>query len=141
MECFFCKDNKGLVVKKYKYWTVLIHPYQCYIGRCMVKSNRHVVDLLETDKKEKTELLKITEQLKSVLNDLFKPDLFNYASLGNKIRHLHVHFIPRYKEKRVFENIEFVDKRWNRIHSPYEKTRLPTSVLKELKKQIRQGLG
>jgi len=40
---------------------------------------------------------------------LFKPDLMCYIVQGNVTKHLHVHFIPRYKEPRIFDNIKFVD--------------------------------
>ncbi len=99
-----------------------------------------MIDFFDSNEEEKKELLEIMKQLKTRLNDLFKPDLFNYASLGNQIRHLHIHIIPRYKDKRIFENIGFFDKRWNNIHSPYEKVKLSPSVLNELKNQIRRGL-
>lgn len=140
-DCLFCKSNKDLLIKKYKYWTVLIHPHnRSYLGKCMVKLNRHTVDFFDTTTKEREELFRIIRKLRKVINDFFKPDLFNYAFLGNEIRHLHLHFIPRYKKKRRFKNIEFVDKRWNHNYSPYNKRKLPGLVLDELKGQIRKRL-
>ncbi len=141
MECFLCQDNEELIIKKYKYWTILIHKNQCYLGRCMVKLNRHVIDLFDITEEEMSELFEITKKLRNALNELFKPDLFNYASLGNVVAHLHIHVIPRYKEKRTFRGIEFTDKRWRDNYSPYEKEfKTPTSVLNELRESIRKKL-
>ena len=73
---------------------------------------------------------------------LFQPDLFNYASLGNEIRHLHIHVVPRYKKQRIFQGIEFIDKKWNYFYKPYKKRQLPNGkiVLNELRRQIRKRL-
>lgn len=139
-DCLFCKSSKNLLIKKYKHWTVLLHPYQDYLGRCWIKSNRHTIDFLETGTEEKKELLEIMKKLKEALEDLFHPDLFNYASLGNTIRHLHVHFIPRYEGKRIFKGIQFIDERWGKIHKPYKGKTLKNETFNELKRQISQKL-
>ena len=147
-KCLFCEPDKNfhgytikdLSVKKYKYWTLFLHPYQSYLGRCWIRLNRHIVDFLDISDRERAELFRIMKKLKKALNSLFKPNLFNYAALGNEVRHLHLHIIPRYKDKRVFKNMVFIDKRWNRIHKPYERQKLPARILKELIKQIKQRL-
>ena len=54
------------------------------------------------------------------LNHLFLPDKINYAALGNVFERLHVHFIPRYKTKRVFSGVDFIDTRWGKNYAPYE---------------------
>ena len=140
-KCFLCQNNEDLLIKKYKYWTIIIHPNQCYLGRCMVKLNRHIVDLFDTTREERDELFEIMTELRNALKELFKPDLFNYATLGNIVKHLHMHFIPRYKEKRLFKGIEFIDKRWGQNYAPYNKEfKIQISVLNELKELIEQKL-
>jgi len=106
----------------------------------MVKLNRHVVDLFEVKEEEKDELFEIMRKLRNAVKDLFKPDLFNYASLGNQVQHLHVHLVPRYKEKIIFENIEFGDENWGRNFSPHGEQKLPQSILNKLREQIKQKL-
>lgn len=140
MKCLFCKNNKNLLIKKHKYWTILLHPDQRYLGRSMVKLQRHIVDFFDTTEQEKAELFGIMKRLKGVLTDLFKPDLFNYASFGNEVRHLHIHLIPRYKNKRVFKGIEFIDERWGHNYSPYEKLKLSRLIFNKLREQIKQKL-
>jgi len=140
MKCFLCEDNKNLLIKKYKYWTIIIHPNQCYLGWCIIKLNRHIVDLFDITIKERNELFRIIRQLRKSLKDLLKPNLFNYASLGNKVRHLHVHVVPRYKNKRSFEDIKFMDKNWGRNFSPHGEQKLPTDILDKLRELIKQKL-
>lgn len=141
MGCFFCQSNKDMLIKRGKYWTVLVNSNQCYLGMCMVKLNRHLVDLFDIKKEEREELFEVMKQLRNALKQLFKPDLFNYSSLGNEVRHLHIHFIPRYEEKRTFQGIEFVDERWGHHYKPYNKEfKIPQDVLDELKNLIKQKL-
>jgi len=52
------------------------------------------------------------------LTALWRPDWWNYAQLGNEVPLLHFHFIPRYKEKRIVEGVEFVDERWGKNYAP-----------------------
>lgn len=130
-----------MLIKKYKYWTVLINSNQCYLGRCIVKLNRHIVDLFDIKKEEREELFEVMKQLRNALKQMFKPDLFNYSSLGNEVQHLHIHFIPRYEKKRTFKGVEFVDERWGHHYKPYNKEfKIPDLVLDELKELIKQGL-
>jgi len=141
MGCFLCESNENLLIKKYKHWTVIIHPNQFYLGRCMVKLNRHIIDLCETKQKEREELFEVLVKLRDALKELFSPDLFNYALLGNVVNHLHVHFIPRYKEERKFKGIRFLDERWGKNYAPYNREfKIPISVLNELRGLIKQKL-
>jgi diadenosine tetraphosphate (Ap4A) HIT family hydrolase len=141
MECFLCEKNENLLIKEFKHWTVLIHKNQCYLGRCMIKLNRHLVDLFDINQEEWDEVFEITKKLRDVLKGLFHPDLFNYASLGNVAAHLHIHVIPRYKDKREFEGIDFFDKRWGDNYSPYDRDfEIPDNVFEKLRESIREKL-
>lgn len=140
MKCFLCQKNKNLLIKKYKYWTVLIHLNQCYLGRCVIKLNRHIVDLFDITQKERNELFRVMKRLRNALKKLFQPDLFNYASLGNEVQHLHFHLIPRYKTERFFGNIKFLDKNWGKNCWPHGEKELPTSILNKLRKTIKNAV-
>jgi diadenosine tetraphosphate (Ap4A) HIT family hydrolase len=75
--------------------------------------NRKVVDLTELKKPENEEFIKIIKIAKKALDKAFKPDLYNYATLGNWIRHHHWHIIPRYKKERKINRTVFRDNHWN----------------------------
>ena len=68
---------------------------------------------------------------------LFGANLFNYASLGNDIRHLHIHFIPRYDHEVIFQNKKFKDERWNKNYSPYpEDFNISPDIIEKIKQKI-----
>ncbi|MCX6814865.1 MAG: HIT family protein [Candidatus Aenigmarchaeota archaeon] len=107
----------------------------------MVKLNRHTIDLFDISNEEREEFFAVVKNLRDVLKKLFNPDLFNYASLGNTVNHLHLHVIPRYKQKRIFENREFVDERWEHNYTPYPKDfETPPSILVKLKDELKKNL-
>ena len=137
MECFLCKKNEDLLVKQYERWTLIVHPNQYYLGRCILKLNRHIVDLFDITEDEQDELFSIMKDVKNALSESFRPDFFNYASLGNKVEHLHMHVIPRYKDKRTFDGITFMDGRWGHNYKPYDKSfNVPESTLEKIRKEI-----
>ena len=72
-------------------------------------------------REEREEFFCIAKEVNVALKKLFEPDLMNYTSLGNVFRHLHVHFIPRYKKERIFNGIKFEDKRWGLNYEPYDR--------------------
>jgi len=98
------------------------------------------VDLFDINQKEKNELFEIMRKIRNALKKLFQPDLFNYASLGNEVQHLHFHLIPRYKTKRIFEGVEFVDKNWGRNCWPHEEQELSVPTLNKLRQAIKNEL-
>ena len=142
MECPLCYDNKKFLIKRYNYWTIALHSSQFYLGRCIIKLNRHITDLFETEKEEQEELFEIVPRLKNALNEIFKPDLFNYAALGNIIPHLHFHVIPRYEQKRTFEGIEFIDGRWGENYVPYNRDfNIPDAVFSKIRETIKERIS
>lgn len=114
MKLKFTENNLGLLLKKYKYWTLYLSPNQYYLGKLRLVLNRKdIIDLCELKKSETQELFEIIKRSKNALIKCFNPDLFNYATLGNSIRHHHWHIIPRYKSKRIVNDVVFRDEQWN----------------------------
>ena len=70
---------------------------------------------------EKDELFTIGSILNNALLKGFNPNILNYSSLGNDMRHLHLHIIPRYKNPVTFADTIFTDERWGHNPSPYNK--------------------
>jgi len=121
-------------IKKYKYWKVFIHKNQSYLGRCVIWCNREdALDLTDATKEEREELFLILQKLRKALIKTFQSDWFNYSFLGNSMRHLHCHFIPRYVKPKIFEGIKFEDKlfghNWKTDHSFI----IPKAVLDKIK--------
>lgn len=107
------EDYSKNIVKKYNCWTVYVHTNQSYLGRCIIWCNRkNATDLSEATNDERDELFKIIHELKVALKKTFQADWFNYSFLGNETRHLHCHFVTRYKNKKTFKGTVFKDSHW-----------------------------
>lgn len=105
------EDFSKYLIKDYKYWAVNIHRNQGFLGRCVVLCKReNALDLTDATKEEQEELFLILRALRSAVAEIFQPDWFNYAFLGNEFRHLHCHFIPRYAKPKEFMGVIFADK-------------------------------
>lgn len=114
-------DYESLKIKEYQHWTLFLHSNQYYLGRMYAWAKRNnLVDLMEMNAQEKSDLFLVGNEMKQALTSLFKPDMMNYAALGNISNHLHMHFIPRYKSEREFEGIRFKDERWGKNYAPYD---------------------
>lgn len=132
-------EFEELKIKDYKHWTLFLNANQCYLGRVVLMARREdAVDFIETTTAEREEFFSIGEEILRALRALFQPDLMNYASLGNSFRHLHVHFIPRYRTKRMFNQLEFADLRWGKNYEPYDRN---FAVSDETLTKIKGALG
>jgi len=141
MKLEFIKNDFGLLLKKYKYWTLYLSPKQYYLGKLRLVLNRkNVIDLCELKKSETEELLKIISICKKALTKCFSPDLFNYATLGNCIRHHHWHIIPRYKSKRILNDVVFKDKHWNHLSWPNPYKKISKKTMEEIHNLISNEL-
>ena len=143
MSCKFChRDNKNLVIEEYSYWTLELCYNQTYLGRCLVILKRHAEDLFDITKDEAKELFDISKSARDTLVKIFKPDLFNYGSLGNFIKHVHLHIIPRYSEPRLFDEIKFVDAKWGDFYYPYDKNfKIPDATLVNIVSKIKEDIN
>ena len=144
MKCLICESPlkfKKFDIKEYNFWKVRLHKNQYYLGRCMVSLRRHLEDLFDINEEEKMELFEIVKNLRTGLKKSFNPNLFNYSSLGNITRHVHLHLIPRYKKEKVFSGIKFKDERWGENPSPYNKNfKIPLQAYKEILETIKNNL-
>lgn len=136
------KNYDFFKIKDYQYWSLFLHEYQCYLGRVYLVAKRDdAKDFSEISFDEREELFLISKKIKKALEQLFLPDKMNYAALGNVFEHLHVHLIPRYKTRRIFEGIEFIDKRWGENYAPYDKSFLINSnIIYKIKTSLEQKL-
>ncbi len=110
--------NHALDIKRFKYWTLALHANQSYLGRAVCYLNIYKEKIIDLKPEEYLELLEVIRAYQYALTKLWIPDWWNYTQLGNVTSHLHFHFIPRYKKRRVFEGIEFIDKLWGKNYMP-----------------------
>jgi len=134
-------DFSKYKIKEYKYWEVFIHQNQSYLGRCVIWCKReNALDLTDATKEEREELFLVLQELREASIKAFHSDWFNYSFLGNSIRHLHCHLIPRYAEPKIFEGTKFEDKlfghNWKTDHSFIT----PKAVLEKIKLNLSNSL-
>ncbi len=131
------------LIKEYKYWGIYLHKNQYYLGRVYIWAKRKdALDFFDMTKEEQEEYFKIGKELKKALRKLFKPDLYNYATLANISPHLHTHFIPRYKKLRKFEGVVFNDKRWGKNYAPYDYNfKISEDILIKIKNEMKKSLS
>ena len=142
MKCKVCENPAGYKyeIKKFKYWRLDLFENQSYLGRIAFVLKRHGEDLFEISEEEKKELFDIVKLYKKNVSKLFKPDLFNYASQGNNTRHLHLHIMPRYIDKRLFDGTEFIDTRWGENYAPAPELTLEDKLLFKIIEAIRKEI-
>ena len=136
-------NYKDYIIKNFDNWTLYLHENQTYLGRCYLwYVNDDPLDLFELNRSSLKELFEITNDIKSVLSKCFMPDMFNYASFNNIIRHLHFHIIPRYQSKVTFGDHVFEDKNWGDNYAPYSKDFfISEKTVKLILKKINNKLG
>ena len=57
-----------------------------------------IVEIIDLDAAQRTQLTAEIDTACRALRDLFKPDKLNVAALGNLVQQLHVHVIARYRD-------------------------------------------
>ena len=134
-------DYSHLLIKDFGEWGVYVHENQSYLGRCVVWCNREdALDLADATAQEREQLFAVLKRLRKASREVFNPDWFNYAFLGNETRHLHGHFIPRYKDSREFEGMMFIDERRGRNYRTQYDFVTPEAILMEVKKRMQEAL-
>jgi diadenosine tetraphosphate (Ap4A) HIT family hydrolase len=135
------KDYSKLLIKDYKCWLINIHENQGNLGRCVVWCKRDdALDLADATREEQLELFAILKELRKACQELFQPDWFNYAFLGNGTRHLHGHFVPRYAKQKTFMGITFEDKLYGHNYKTDHNFITPAPVLLEIQSLFRNAL-
>jgi diadenosine tetraphosphate (Ap4A) HIT family hydrolase len=117
--------------------TLYLDRNQTYRGHCqLVFDPRHVVGLENLTAEEYGGFLADARRAALAIVEVCRPDLMNYACLGNVMPHVHMHLVPRYR----------TDPRWgapiytsNLADMPV--TRLTEAEYRDLAGFIRGALG
>lgn len=104
----------------FRWWRARLNYRQDYPGKVLLALGRHEEDLLAVRPSEQQELWEAVLAVRDAVNRVFAPDWWNYMFLGNQIRHVHLHLIPRYAKPRVIHGWEFRDRHWGGLHARQE---------------------
>lgn len=152
------------IIKEYKHWTLLLHTHQVpYIGRCYIwwrdrgKHDMgeglapweiHPEPLLEGLQEIPKDILRACKALGHNTDSYGTEFLLNTAYLANLVAdhkaHLHVHFIPRYKEPLHVESLTrtFEDDLWGKHYKPMSaQSALPVHDLSTIRLEMAAAIG
>ena len=135
-------DFSNYLVKEYRYWGIYVHENQNYLGRCVVWCKREdALDMTDANPEEQRELFQILGELREALKKSFNPDWLNYAFLGNEMRHLHGHIVPRYKESKTFMGTTFEDTLYGHNYRTDHSFVTTEELLQEVRRRLKAALG
>jgi diadenosine tetraphosphate (Ap4A) HIT family hydrolase len=78
-------------------------------------------------------------RVSTALEQLFRPDRFNYSFLMNEDPQVHLHVIPRYRQPRTWNGLHFDDPHWGRAPG-HEQHLLEPDALAALATAVRTTL-
>ena len=134
-------DFNKLKILEGKYWDVFLHQDQTALGRLYFWYKKdEKFDLLEVPKEAFAEFYNLGKKVKSALVKSFQPDMFNYLSLGNVTKHLHIHLIPRYSRKIELFGLLFNDSSFGKSYKRDPDFIVPEKILIKIKDRIKREI-
>ncbi|GKH30918.1 HIT family protein [Muricomes sp. OA1] len=103
-ECYYCENGEALGslmihVKDIGNASVYLYRDQTHRGKCIVVyRTAHKTEWYQLSDEEQAELIHAVSRTAEALDKVFYPDKINYATYGDKVNHLHVHIVPKYKD-------------------------------------------
>lgn len=136
-ECFYCEKNselqkKMIEITKLEHSTFYLNKDQKYYGRSILAFKRHKKEIFELTSFERKSFFDELSLVALILKQVFRPDKLNYAIYGDLVPHLHVHIVPKYKNRNDWGEAF--------INNPSAVTMLSDSNYNNLIQDIREGL-
>ena len=122
------------------YWDVFLHQDQTALGRLYFWYKKEAGDLLDVPKEALIEFHEMGKKIKFALSKAFHPDLYNYLSLNNVTRHLHIHLIPRYSKKIKLFGLVFEDSSFGKSYKRNPDFLVDEETLIQIKEKIKDNL-
>jgi len=99
--CLYCDRNqtqKDLMIEicDLSVSTVFLFKEQTYSGRCIVTYKKHDIELYQLDDTELLAFMKDVNKVALAMKNLFGAEKINYGAYSDKLKHLHIHLVPKY---------------------------------------------
>ena len=104
MSCDLCDTVGGELLWQDAHCRIVWVDDPDYPGFCRVIWQRHVREMTDLSKDERTHFMSIVFAVEEILRAELQPEKINLASLGNMTPHLHWHVIPRFADDKNFPN-------------------------------------
>lgn len=136
--CNLC-ENLRHVVERDELWTLALNRNQDLPGKAMPVLNRHCGRVADLTEREWASVRPYTERVKSALDNLFAPDLYNFALLMNYDAHVHLRVVPRYASPVEWRGETYTDPHYGSL---FGRGHQPASVaaLDELAETLKERL-
>ncbi len=102
--CAYCM--KGDLVAKFGYFAcelktsnVYIFKEQSHYGRLIIAHKKHVSELIELSKEERSDFMEDIALIAKAMHKAFNPKKINYGAYGDTGHHLHFHLVPKYENE------------------------------------------
>ncbi len=129
------------IVKEYTYWNIELCDNQSFLGRCTIRCKRmEAEDVTHATPEEWAELHQIYLEMGKAVATAFEANYFNTAFLGNSVRQLHAHFVPRYETPRTIGGVEFTDRLFGREYVDDPEFVISSAVHDQVADALRQAL-
>ena len=101
--CSYCAEGKlldafGIKIGELPMSKVILFREQSHRGRVIVACKKHVDDITMLTAEERGQFMEDVNHVAEILHELFHPDKINFGAYGDKMHHLHVHLVPKYKD-------------------------------------------
>ncbi|MHB8589910.1 MAG: HIT family protein [Candidatus Dormibacteraceae bacterium] len=130
----------GTAIEIGELWSTVLNRNQNLLGKCMIVLNRTEIDVGRLTEDEWSDLLTQIARLRSALDSLFRPDHYNYAFLMNQDAQVHLHVLPRYKDSREWDGLQFIDASFGSIWQADARV-LDSATLSGMAEAIAKSLG
>jgi diadenosine tetraphosphate (Ap4A) HIT family hydrolase len=130
----------GTAIEIGELWSTVLNRNQNLLGKCMIVLNRTEIDVGRLTEDEWSDLLTQIARLRSALDSLFRPDHYNYAFLMNQDAQVHLHVLPRYKDSREWDGLQFIDPSFGSIWQVDARV-LDSATLSRMAEAIAKSLG
>ncbi|HRE07455.1 MAG TPA: HIT family protein [Opitutaceae bacterium] len=102
-DCQYCRKDQRLhdlmiEVGTLSVSTVYLFKEQTHPGRCVVAYQHHVNELFEVPDRNLTLFMQDVAKVARVIKTVFAPDKINYGAYSDKLPHLHMHVVPKYRD-------------------------------------------
>jgi diadenosine tetraphosphate (Ap4A) HIT family hydrolase len=100
----YCEENEKLQsnmikIAELKYSIVYLNRNQVLPGRCIVAFKGHKTEYFQLNKEENAGYFAEVALSAQAIFNLYKPDKLNYMTFGDNVPHVHVHVVPKYRDR------------------------------------------
>ena len=102
--CFYCEENEKLKsimikIKELRWSNVYLNRNQALPGRCIIACKEHKTEYFQLAPEANAGFFAEASLLAQAIQNIFNPGKINYATYGDLVPHLHIHIVPKYKDK------------------------------------------